>query len=334
MATASSGTPATSHAMVGLREGLAVHPTSRHYHGPMHGVRVGEKVTWCTPGHLWSVKLAPAAASCWCVYLMRRGEWWRVGKSKLLSSAGFGVKHRIKTEGGEEAWILSVHPSNVDATIAEQLVLAQYGVPLTTWSETACSRRTLADIHRLYEHLDLNLLRENALRLLADHGRSPEHPFLRSSQTRPKIGRRTAALARACNLLPEVMMVPVPSDGQVALWTPVNAIERCAFDGSVYSMDVERYGHYVADGLVTHNCFYGWRLGAGHKFFGPTNATERLAGQEGQPAEHDPLDREAGGAGRTRNPILIQEGRERPRPLRGIRLPRSSPANRPAGMHS
>jgi hypothetical protein len=28
----------------------------------------------------------------------------------------------------------------------------------------------------------------------------------------------------------------------------------------------ERYGHYVADGLVTHNCFYGWREGAAHWF--------------------------------------------------------------------
>src|SRR5262249_8922577 len=49
-------------------------------------------------GHLWSVKLAPAAAAWWCVYLMRRGRWWRVGKSKLLSTWGFGVKHRLKTE--------------------------------------------------------------------------------------------------------------------------------------------------------------------------------------------------------------------------------------------
>jgi hypothetical protein len=39
-------------------------------------------------------------------------------------------------------------------------------------------------------------------------------------------------------------------------------------------MDVERYGHYVADGLVTHNYFYGWREGAARQFFGPNNATD------------------------------------------------------------
>jgi DNA modification methylase len=25
---------------------------------------------------------------------------------------------------------------------------------------------------------------------------------------------------------------------------------------------------------VTHNCFYGWREGAGHSFYGPPNATD------------------------------------------------------------
>jgi DNA modification methylase len=37
---------------------------------------------------------------------------------------------------------------------------------------------------------------------------------------------------------------------------------------------VEKHQHYIADGLVTHNCFYGWRLGAGHQFFGPNNVTD------------------------------------------------------------
>ncbi|MCK6483042.1 MAG: hypothetical protein L6R00_02770 [Phycisphaerae bacterium] len=262
------------HAMVGLRDGLPVRPTSRPYHGVMHGVRVADRCTWCTPGHLWSVKLSPAAASSWCVYAMRRGAWWRVGKSRLLSTWGFGVKHRLKTEGGEAAWVLSIHSSNVEATIAEQLILANYGIPTTTWSESASSRRTLADVARLYERMDLTALHDNALRLLADHGRSFEHPFLRHPHTRPKISRRASTRARACNLLPQVMMVPVPDRGQLVRWAPIDAVEQCAFDGPVYSMDVERYDHYVADGLVTHNCFYGWREGAAHVYLGPNNATD------------------------------------------------------------
>lgn len=52
----------------------------------------------------------------------------RVGKSKLLSTWGFGVKQRLYTEQGDEAWILSVRDSSVDAAIAEQIILAKYRV--------------------------------------------------------------------------------------------------------------------------------------------------------------------------------------------------------------
>src|SRR5262249_45196815 len=40
------------------------------------------------------------------------------------------------------------------------------------------------------------------------------------------------------------------------------------------SLGVNKHQHYIADGLVTHNCFYGWREGAGHQFYGPNNATD------------------------------------------------------------
>jgi hypothetical protein len=41
--------------------------------------------------------------------------------------------------------------------------------------------------------------------------------------------------------------------------------DAASFSGPVYSMDVDRDQHYVADGLVTHNCFYAVRKGGtGH----------------------------------------------------------------------
>jgi DNA modification methylase len=262
------------HALIGLRQGIPVRHTSRPYQGDLLGVRVGDRTTWCTPSHLWSTKIFPEAASWWCVYLMRRGPWWRVGKSKLLSTWGFGVKHRLKSESGEAAWILSVHPTNLEACLAEQVILAEYGIPMITWSESAKSRRTIADVQSLYDRLDLVRMEGNALRALTDHGRCLEHPFLRVEQTRPKVGRRTSALCQTCNLLTGVMTVPVPEKGQVTRWETVRAVERQPFDGLVYSMDIERHGHYIADGIVTHNCFYGWKEGAAHVFFGPNNATD------------------------------------------------------------
>jgi DNA modification methylase len=42
----------------------------------------------------------------------------------------------------------------------------------------------------------------------------------------------------------------------------------------VHSLGVAQHEHYLADGLVTHNCFYGWKEGAAHQFFGPNNVTD------------------------------------------------------------
>ena len=40
-------------------------------------------------------------------------------------------------------------------------------------------------------------------------------------------------------------------------------------------------------------CFYGWKEGAAHQFFGPNNATDLWSVKKVNPAEHDPFDREA-----------------------------------------
>jgi hypothetical protein len=70
------------------------------------------------------------------------------------------------------------------------------------------------------------------------------------------------------------MEIPVPIGGQRVRWERVRAVDVQPYAGVVHSLGVARHRHYLADGLVTHNCFYGWRLGAGHQFFGPTNATD------------------------------------------------------------
>jgi DNA modification methylase len=260
--------------LVGLKEGLGIKCTSRSYDGPLYEIVVGNRTTWCTGGHFWTVKLTSPATSLYCVYLMRRGSWWRVGKSKLLSTWGFGLKHRMFTEGGEDGWILSVHDSNAEAAVAEQLVATRYGIPTTFWRESPRSQRSAEQISHLYESLDLRVLANNAFRALEDHGRMLDHPFVTHGHTRPKYGCRVPLRVRACNLIPGIMAVPVPEGGQACRWEPLRAVDVQPYRGQVYSMHVDRYEHYVADGLVTHNCFYGWKEGAAHQFLGPNNVPD------------------------------------------------------------
>jgi hypothetical protein len=97
---------------------------------------------------------------------------------------------------------------------------------------------------------------------------------VRRDETRAKFGARQSIQVRACNLLPEIMEIPVPTGGQKIQWHPLQAIDVQPYSGQVYSLDVDKHEHYIADGLVTHNCFYGWREGAGHKFYGPNNVPD------------------------------------------------------------
>ena len=262
------------NSIIGTRKGSEIVRTARPFEGQLLGVRAGEAMTWCTPAHLWTVRLADEADGMWCVYLMRKDNWWRVGKSRLITSWGFGLKQRLYTEGGDAAWILSIHSSSVEAALEEQILLAEYGIPLVTWSETASSRRTISDISQLYDRLDLDRMREGALRALRDHGRALRYPLLTSERSHVKVSRRVSTMVRACNLLPGAMKVPRPAADAKVSWNLVDTIDRQPFAGDVYSMEVAKHGHYIADGIVTHNCFYGWKEGAAHKYFGPKNATD------------------------------------------------------------
>jgi len=264
----------SSSAIVGLRHGLEARVTSRTYRGPLYGVAVGNRETWCTDGHIWSARMTPAAKSLWCVYLMQRDSWWRVGRCRVYSTWGFGLKQRLQTEGGEAAWILSTYESKEQATLAEQMISITYGIPTTFWTETRASRRTATMIRQFYEVLDPDALERSARRALRDHHRSVYHPFLTRRESRHKHGCRTSLLVRACNLLPHAMAVPVPGRRQKFSWTPIRAVDVQSYAGPVHSMDVEKHHHYIADGIVTHNCFYTWKEGAAHVFLGPNNATD------------------------------------------------------------
>src|SRR5262245_56288023 len=64
-----------------------------------------------------------------------------------------------------------------------------------------------------------------------------------------------------------------------------------------------------------------WLAGrSGPPVLRPNQCRRCMADQEDQPAEHDPPDREAGGAGGKGHAILLHPRRERSRPVRGERV--------------
>lgn len=262
-------------AIVGLRDGYRVKVGRRPYGGKLYGVTTTQKQSWGTDGHIWTVRMTADYPSRWCVYLMRRGTWWRVGMTKMRTTWGFGVKGRLLHELGDQAWILSLHDSAAEARMQEQLVSIQFGIPQTCWvTNRSSSHRQSDHIRDFYGQLDAVAQEAAACNALAHFNRNRKYPFVDSSDTRAKFGARQSIQVRSCNLLPGSMEVPTPQRGQSVEWTPIRAVDVQDYSGEVVSLGVDTHEHYIADGLVTHNCFYGWLEGAAHVYLGPNNATD------------------------------------------------------------
>ena len=232
----------------------------RQFDGLLHTVAAGGRVTRSTPDHRFSVRLNPDAAEKNVVYLMRRGNWWRVGRVRLFNSRGFGLATRLADNNAEEAWIISVHDTTTDAQCAEQVISCKYGIPTThweidNWAKIPDRQRTEKQIASIYAGLNLNALDARATLLLRDHRLERAQPLIRGRE-RLIFSRQSTRLIRACNLFPDIMQLPMPTSGDDFDWVTISGNDASPFSGSVYSMDVEGDQHYIADGLVTHNCWY------------------------------------------------------------------------------
>jgi DNA modification methylase len=255
--------------------------TSRRHTGNLHRVEAGDLRTRATPEHRFTVRFNPALPKAGLLYLMRRGDRWRVGVCGMFNSRGFGPTVRLDQERGDAAWVLGSFAHLAEARIAEQVVSCRYGVPTTIWEPARSAgsgwvQRDKAGIDAIYERLGTDRIRAGVDRLVRDYGLSLDLPLIVAGEA-GNFSRTQSRQLAACNLLPRVMQVPVPTSGEGFEWRDLTAVgfERVE-DLEVWSMDVERDKHYVADGIVVHNCVYGWSEGAAHAWFGDRTRTTVL----------------------------------------------------------
>jgi DNA modification methylase len=242
---------------------------SRKYSGNLHSLKVGERTTRATAEHQFTVRFNPQTPKAGLLYLMRRGERWRIGVCGMFNSRGFGLAVRVSQEMADEAWIISAFADLKAARIAEQAASCVYGIPTTHWetgrSASTAQSRTKAEIDAIYQRIGVARVQEGAQRLMMDHGLSADHPLI-TAGIAGSFSRKASRVVRACNLVPGIMQVPVPTKGEDFQWEAIDRVDFEAVDGlEVWSMDVDQDHHYVADGIVTHNCWYAVREGkTGH----------------------------------------------------------------------
>lgn len=250
-----------------LKNGVVSATAKRPYRGPIYTVTAGTRIAESTGNHKWLIKWATGnerSMGSFCTYLMRKGDNFRVGKTRFFRSAGkvghvIGIALRMYQEGADSIWVLKVHSTDEEATAYEQIIAANYGLPEVCFkASNQCVAFTQDVIEEIYANIPHQLAK--AIRCLSDHGRLLEYPLIDRSHKRT---RRTVQEIHACNLIDDIMSVPVAHDAvnyknRAGQWIPIKVSAR-EFSGMVYSLDVSTHHKYISNGLITCNSAYQFR---------------------------------------------------------------------------
>lgn len=258
-------------------KGKRVRVAVREYTGDLCEVMTWGHSTLCTPDHRWTVRWSGDTGNA--VYLMRQGTRWRVGWCQIIRADGvFHVGVRARMEKADAVWVLQGGLTKTEASVLESTLAAQYGIPTVPFHPVrGAAHLTAKAIDAVFHGLNPDEQGERAQRLLTLYGRDVDHPLWSPTWARSRRGGTCYVDVVAANLLPGVMCVPEHRAGALE-WTSLVAVERRPYHGPVYSLSVDRYPYYVADGLLTHNCIFTW-AGADEKAFMEIEGEVRVLGQ-------------------------------------------------------
>ena len=235
------------------------HPEIAHrfYKGLLYNVTVNGVTNRFTPNHRMIVRYLNRDTSLQCVYLMKKGAMYRIGQCQVFSSNG--STHfitRMNIEGAEEGWILRICKTKKEALIYAQYYSFAYGIPQLSWSKWY-TKEMQKEVYSL-----LGSLEEKAENLLCSIHRDINYPMFNHEKAQAKSGGTCISLCEACNLIPEIMSVPLyqgkSKTDKKTLWNRFS-VSYEDYSGLVYSLNVPKYHTYITDGgLTVHNSIYSY----------------------------------------------------------------------------
>lgn len=240
-------------------KGFEFQMTSRPYVGDLLTVAAGASEARVTPNHKFTVRWTEEAQNKYSVYLMKKGDWWRMGITRVAregsKSSGLGI--RLSAEGAEAAWVLGTFDSKNEALYHEKLWSNQYQIPdmifrTSKWEYGSQTEHCLTteQIEQLWSQLDSA---SGAQRLLADRQLDAAYPFLLAKDPNPRGTRGWTC--HAVNMIDGLMEVPVDLGDEKAGWETIS-VTHANFEGDVFSIDVPPHHHYVSNGVVTQNSLW------------------------------------------------------------------------------
>lgn len=237
------------------------------YFGDLLTLKTERSQTRVTPDHKIMVRFTESFMRKHVVYLMRRGDWWRVGicVSAHRPYKSAGVAGRMATEKADEGWILGVYGSRLEASIAEATIQAQWGIPGLTFEIAKGREIALPDLHAIHDSLK-HIVVDRAVKLLESYGLSAQVPlYRRGAGVRNSFNK--GFLIEARNVLSGYMAIPVVNDrftNRVGKhnerfrpdWLPVY-VTKAPYSGDVYSLRVLPHSTYISGGAAVGNSVKG-----------------------------------------------------------------------------
>lgn len=224
-----------------------------------------------TFNHKCFVRFNPNKTNAHALYLMEKDGYFRIGITPLWSKNKLAsLTHRAKGEKVDKFWVLNVYDSKVDCYFDEQYYSLLYGIPQMIFTYKRNGNHKQDTIDKFYNRFDKDILFKSAQNLLNNFNRKYEYP-LWSKDDFNYFSKNHLFKIVACNIIPEYMeMIHFDKNnlnerkhgknGSISVIKPkykkIDNLSYENFNGYVYSLKVEKYESYVADGMLTHNSIY------------------------------------------------------------------------------
>lgn len=215
----------------------------RFYKGLLYDVTVNGITNRFTPNHRMIVRWDNRDSSSWCAYfLSKKDVFFQLGHCKTFSDTGsINVPTIMQEKNADKGWILRIFKTEKEAEAFVSYFSYRYHIFDNKWCEGNFHYPAVFDAPRLLADRHIN--------------RNIEYPLFTRNEIR-------LSLCEACNLIPEIMSVPVYQGKSKAdkdtLWHKFS-VSYEKYCGVVYSLDVPKYHTYVTDGgLTVHNSIYSY----------------------------------------------------------------------------
>lgn len=207
-----------------------------------------------TPEHKLLVRFDYSNTNIRCVYLMKKGAWYRIGQCQIFNAQGtLHLGTRMRQEKADACWILRICTTHQEARNWEAIYSYGFGIPQMSWKFWT----TAGDINKVYDSLPD--LVSNVEKLLVSVGKYIEFPLLTDERLKERKGGTPLTLCEAVNLCPEIMKLPVyKPDTKTVDWQSFS-VGKNFYNDFVYSMNVPVHHTYITNGgIVSHNCVFSY----------------------------------------------------------------------------